>query len=733
VTSPFVAFACAKLGPSTVLSLEGREAMDARADLFLRASVEGDVDLDALVLAPATLRFVDPEEGAERAVAVLVVEASIEGGRDRVVALRLSDPLFPLSLRGGYRVFQESTAEAIATRMLVDAGVPAEAIAPRLAGQYPERPMAVQYGEADLDFVTRMLADDGISFWIETANDGAWRVMLGDGTGAHQGIEGSTTLPFTGPGGARAPGIRGFSMLAWEQGLAHDRAMVREYDPDHPDVYLDGTAGEGALVHFEYPATVPDVRAAELLARRRLEQLRRDEVVVTGESDCMRLAPGRLLAVAGGGFDAFEQRMLITEVRHRYARPLAEGGQGSPYRNEVVLRPTHGDGGEARPPYRPALQEGPRLEHVESAVVTGPAGEEIHVDSLGRVKLRFLWDRSGITDDRSSTWSRCLTPPLASAMLLPRVGWEVAVGYLDGLPERPAVLGRLYNGTAVPPDPLPAGKATTSLQSWVTPKGSATQGMRFGDDAGEELFFLAAARDLTATVGGAYEALIDGDETHAVGLSLSMQTLGAREETVGGDQAIDVGEPIVIGVAGINKEIVGGAEIIGVGGNRALVAGGGCTEILGGAYALQCNQSNTKTTGVFTRVVGGAHVISSGLGLTENVAGARAEVCLGSRVIQCAGTYTESIQGGKRSQAGAVKHKAGGNLGTAAPTGKVTSGEATLRAGAGLSITAPSITIEAASISAGKLGLRGGALHVESGTLLLDGDVHHEGGGEAGS
>jgi type VI secretion system secreted protein VgrG len=733
VTSIDVALSSDSLGGCTVLSLEGREAMDELPVFDVRVQVEGDVDLAALVHARARLTLVDPEEGRTRTAALVVVSAACEAGRgrDRVLDLRLSDPLHSLCLREGYRVFVDKTAERVVTEVLADAGVRSDSIVPRLSGEYPERAQTVQHGETEWEFVRRLFADDGISIWTETAEDGAWRVLFGDGPASHEGIEGEPVLPYAGHGGARAPGVRALFALAWEESVAHDRAMVRELDVDHPDVFIDGEAGAGALEWLEYPARVPHARAAKMRAERRLEQLRRDSVRVTAESDCVRLLPGRLLSIAGGG-DLFEQRMLVTEVRHRFARPQKDGGAGIAYRNEVVLGPMRGAEGEARPHHRPAIAFAKRLSHMESAVVTGAPGEEIHVDALGRVKLRFLWDRSGLTDDRSSSWTRGLQWPLAGAMLLPRVGWEVAVGFLDGLADRPFVLGRLYNATAVHPYPLPASRAVTAVQSWTSPNDGTTQGIRLGDDAGGEGFSLHAARDLTVSVGGSAKTVIDGDETHAVGLSLSTHVLGAQGVTVGGDQSIDVKEPIRIRVDGANREMVA-AETIGVVGNRAVLADGGYLETIGGVYGVQCNQSNTKTTGDYTRIVAGAHVIGSGLGVTESVAGVRMYVCQGARVVQCAGTYSESVTGGKKSTAGAVRHAATGDLGTAAPSGTFTSGLYDASAGGKFSITAPVITIEAsAGIEAGSLEIKGSAVKVASGTASIKGHTRRQRGGEVG-
>ncbi|MDI1480897.1 type VI secretion system tip protein TssI/VgrG [Polyangium sp. y55x31] len=734
MTTQDVAFACEPLGENVVLSLHGREIMDDLSSFEMDVAVAGEVDPESLVRAPCVLVLSDPEEGTARAIQLVVTEVAeeVRRGRDRVLSLRLADPLAPLALRAGYRVFQDKTSEEIVTEVLAGAGVPRDAIVARLSGEYPLYPLCTQHGETEWDFVCRLLAREGISFWTETAEDGAWRVLFGDGTASHDGIDGDPRLPFAGPGSTRARGVRALLSLSWEAGLSHDRVFVRDFDVDHPDIYLDGEAGDGALEWLEYPACVPDARAAAARAKRRLEQLRRDEVKVEATSDCMRLRPGRLVEVAGGGVDVFDQRFLVSEVRHEFDRPLPGGGKGSPYHNQVVLRPTLGDRGEERPPHRPAIRKEPRIHHVESAVVTGPPGEEVHTDPLGRVKIRFLWDRSGITDDRSSSWIRTMQWPLGGAMMIPRVGFEVAVSFLDGLADRPFVLGRLYNATAVHPYVLPSARAVTALQSWTSPGDGTTQEIRFGDDAGAEAFFVHASRDLGVRVGGDFTQTTDGDEAHVVGLGLAAHVGGAEDVTIGGNQRVDVGKPIHIAVDGANAESMA-TEIVAVTGNRVVLCGGGYEESVGGAYVLQCNQSNTKTTGTFTRIVGGSKLVSAGLSVTESVAGARTYVCRGARVVTCAGAYSESVQGGKRSAAGAVTESAAADHGIAAPTGKLASGQVELRAGGTFSIAAPQITIDVSgSLTAGALEIAGGALRAKSGTTTIEGMVKRDQGGEVG-
>ena len=420
------------------------------------------------------------------------------------------------------------------------------------------------------------------------------------------------------------------------------------------------------------------------------------------------------------------RQYLIVSVEHELTSGSPNDANGVSYKNSVVLVP----GGERA--FRPPAPVGQRRPvGIETAITTGAAGEEIHVDDMGRVKLRFLWDRSGITDDKSSTWARCLQMGLGGSMLLPRVGWEVPVGYIDNNPDRPFVLGRVYNATAIVPYSLPAGAATTTLQSATSPGGGSTNEIRMSDTAGKQEMFIHASKDQTVSVGGNSSTKVSGNETHDIGLACGLTVKGSRSLTVGASQSVNVGTDYTIGVRGSRSESIGGSEATQVTANRMMVVKGGVTELIGGFYGLQCNQSNTTVQGAFMQSIGGAMVLAAGLGTSESVAAIRTEIVGGARNIVAASAYAESVRGSKTLAAGAVREAAAASVTTrtmASGTVKV-GGSATLKAGGVFVAEAPMITVQVSgSLSAGALSLKGGALKATSGTTKLKGTIRREAG-----
>ncbi|CAM3183939.1 type VI secretion system Vgr family protein [Janthinobacterium lividum] len=103
--------------------------------------------------------------------------------------------------------------------------------------------------------------------------------------------------------------------------------------------------------------------------------------------------------------------------------------------------------------YRSAFVHAKPAMHPQTATVVGPAGEEIHTDTLNRVKVRFHWDRLNPGDEKASCWVRVSYPNAGEgygAVHVPRVGQEVIITFLDGDVDRPIITGRIYNGEQAP-------------------------------------------------------------------------------------------------------------------------------------------------------------------------------------------------------------------------------------------------------------------------------------------
>jgi type VI secretion system secreted protein VgrG len=709
-----------------VVSAVGLEAFNSLTCWRVEAVTTSPLDLDAVIGAPATLQVRDEGEGSARSIGLIVgnvVHAPEHGDEDHY-ALELVPNEWLLTLRSGYRVFLEKTAPEMIGEVLKDAGIAPDRVRWRLSGTYAAREQCVMYGETEWSFIERLLADEGISYFFDFQGDKAL-IVFADDPSSHDTIDAPTQIPLD--EGADLRAARSFSALEISEEVASDAVHVRDFDARHPDVFIEGKAGDGSKELFEYPACVPNEETAARRARVRLEQLQRMKRSARAWGSCARVQAGRLLDVVGATDDAMNRSYLVVEVRHRWVASTALQEGAAPYTNEVVMVP----GREA--PFRPAAPlSRPRVEGLEVAITTGPAGSEIHVDDLGQLKVRFPWDRSGIADDRSSAWVRNVQMQMGASMLLPRVGWEVAVAYFDGNPDRPISLGRVYNAESVAPYSLPAASATSTIQSATSPGGGSTNEIRIKDGAGAQEMFLHASRDQSVSVGGSAVTKVSANETHDVGLSLGVAIHGSQTVTVGGSQTVNVVMDYATTLDGARSELIGGVEMTKVTANRLVDSKGAYLEVIGGLYGLQCNQANTDVKGAFLQMIGGAFAEGCALGSSESVAGARSESVAGAKNITAASGYSEMIIGPKKIQAGASSASAGGKVATVSKTGSGTlnvGASAKLKAGGPFVITSKEITIEVGGpLKAGALEISGGTLKPKKGTAKLIGAIKRRGG-----
>ncbi len=706
------------LGIVDVVALTAREAMSSLTPWSVEILLEDPIDEAQLARKAATIRFVDEIDGSERGVQLVVSRVLHQGKQQEGhrYLLSLAPPGWLFAQREGYKVFVDKTTQEIVTEIARNSRL---TLKWRLSGTYMKRVQCVQYRETEWAFIERLLADEGIAYWFDAGDDGPI-LVLGDDPGSHDGIEGGP-VPFRAVGGMES--VAGFDELEWSVEMASDATHVRDFDVRQPKMPIEGKAGKGGLEVFEFPACVLTNEAATRRAKARLEQLRRDTQRLVGTGDCSRLQPGFVVEVEGAMDDEGNGKFIVVSIDHDYRKPTPQDEQPRPYGNRVTMVPAKDR------TYRPAIpRSAPRVAELEPAVTTGPAGEEIHVDDLGRVKIRWMWDRSGIGDDRSSAWVRCLQMGVGGSMLLPRVGWEVTVAYMYGSPDLPVVFGRMYNATAVVPYGLPAAAMKTTLQSATSPGGGSTNEIRMDDSAGKQELFIHASKDQTVMVGGNSKEQIGNNETYDVGLSHSLGVKGSHKHLVGAAQKVNIGTEHVVAVKGARTETIAAMENIHVTGNLTVVSDSSYTETIGAIHALECNQANTKVQGAFTQMVGGSMNTAGGLGSGENVAAARSENVSGARII-LAGKYTEGVTGAKSVTAGATSDKAAQKLVMDVKgASKVEAASLSATASGPLVFSASTITFDVSgALNAGALELKGGTLKATKGTTKLKGTIKRQG------
>ncbi len=346
--------------------------------------------------------------------------------------------------------------------------------------------------------------------------------MLGDAPGAYLTAAGSP-LRYYGNQATNIPTgaefIRTFGKTTRESART---ATVNSYNFTTPNLPLvadrSGTAERGELYEYGgFKTTADGTRRARL----RLEQLEGQRHLMFGSGNAADLRPGYKFELDDRSGANLQNEYLVTAVRHSGFRRTTNGVASLYYGNQFEVIP-------AALPYRPARKTPRPVASTSTAIVTGPAGEEIWTDNYGRVKVQFHWDRSGARDETASAWVRVASPwagPGWGMIFTPRVGQEVKVEFVNGDPDEPIVTGSFYNGLNMPPYALPTDKTKSGIKTHSSPNGTAANfnEIRFEDKKGAEELYLHAEKDLNLEVKNDVTFAVNHDLALGVDHDLSLE------------------------------------------------------------------------------------------------------------------------------------------------------------------------------------------------------------------
>jgi type VI secretion system secreted protein VgrG len=275
-------------------------------------------------------------------------------------------------------------------------------------------------------------------------------------------------------------------------------------------------------------------------------------LAMQGTSNCRHLTAGHKLTLQRH-FNA-DGQYVLAEVSH-------EGAEGSFRSDDTDAKSHYTNTFSCFPyalPYRPPrVTRRPTVVGPQTGVVVGPAGEEIFTDKYGRIKVQFHWDREGKNDADSSCWLRVGTMWAGQnwgGIHIPRMGQEVIVSFLEGDPDRPLVLGSVYNPDQMPAYTLPEHKTVSTLKSRSTKKGSKDNfnEMRFEDLKGKEQVFFHGERDMDQRVksesrewvGGNRHLIVKKNQKESVEGNKHLTTTGDVMEKVNGGVSLTVTQGI---------------------------------------------------------------------------------------------------------------------------------------------------------------------------------------------
>ncbi|GGB51500.1 hypothetical protein GCM10011502_25790 [Oceanisphaera marina] len=532
-----------ELGEQSVYDYQGEERISGcyQVQVTLVCSTPLPA-LSSLLQQPATLVLQSPH-GTQRYVHGLVFAMAELDRSDRHLRYQLTlvPPLALLALRRGVRIFQNVSVPDIVEQLLTEAGLSADTRSWRLSGNYPLRDYCVQYNETELAFIERILAEEGIHYHFAHGPDGTL-LILADGP---EGLDTLAELPFKAEAGLATeqhaihrfrvgPEVRSGSVSLRDTDFTrpslqlHPNSLVQQAQDDAQD-----SPDEHGLEDYSWPGPFTSQARGSQLTDLSLARHRHDREQVDGASDSPQLMAGHYQPLGEHPESQFNQAWLITQLSYQGKQPqvLGELADGqSTYSNTFTAQPWTS-------PYKPPCPAKPQVPGQQSAIVTGPAGEEIYCDEYGRVKVQFYWDREGQGDEKTSTWLRVSQGWAGNGygqLILPRVGMEVLVSFINGDPDRPIITGCLFNGNNQLPYALPEHKTRSTFKTASSPGGEGSNELRFEDKAGSEEIYLHAARDYQERIENNSHSHIVNDRQQLIEGQHIFEVRGEHHHTVHG-------------------------------------------------------------------------------------------------------------------------------------------------------------------------------------------------------
>lgn len=624
-------------GDLQVLSFTGTEGVSQpyRFDLEL-VSENHDLDLESLLHKQAFLAF-DPQGSGIHGQIYRVAQGDA-GKRLSRYTVSIVPQLQYLQHRTNQRIYQQMSAPDIIAQVLEEHGIKANAYNFQLSQPCPERDYCVQYDESDLHFVQRLCEEEGIHYHFQHSPDGHL-LVFGDDQTVFPKL-GQPTAYVQGSGlVADEPVIKGFKLRLETR---TSRVTRRDYDFEKPRLQLEaaykpsGESSEPDLEDYDYPGRYVERTRGKFLSQRALERHRADYQQAEGWGDQTRLVSGHFLELSEHPRSEWNDLWLLTEIFHEGKQPqvLEESISSDTTNNKDDFHQGYRNRFLATPwavMYRPALlHPKPRVLGSQTAVVTGPAGEEIHCDQYGRVKVQFHWDREGQADDKTSCWMRVSSGWAGDrygGIAIPRIGMEVLITFLEGDPDQPLISGCLYHKENQVPYPLPANRTRTVFKTLSSPGGGGFNELRIEDKKGAEQIFIHAQKDWDENIEHDQKIRV-GNERHDTVEKNTYTELKAEEHrTTHADRKVEVRTDDHLTVAQNQHVKLGTAQLTQAGreihlkaGEKIVIEAGMELTVKAGGSFIKLDPSGITMVGPTVRVnAGGSPGSGSGIGIKPPV------------------------------------------------------------------------------------------------------------------
>ncbi len=436
------------------------------------------------------------------------------------------------------RIFQQKDVEEILK--VVFAGYPVKI---QLTKDYKPRNYCAQYDETDFDFASRLMEEEGISYYFEFAENSETMIITDNfqnprdcPTKCELGYINQDLKEEHFESAIKAwllnYKLQTGKVLFWDHNFqlpekkleveqttrfkvgGNEKLEVYKYPAGYARKY-DGISKDGSEQKSDLDNIYTD---NDRTAKNRIESLEASYIISSGESDCCTLTSGHRFHLKNHPNSDYNLPYILLSITHDADQSPAYSSNNivaQAYRNYFTCIP-HGSG---KPEFRPELKTPkPIVRGSQTAIVVGPPNEEIFTDKYGRVKVQFHWDRDGKNDSDSSCWIRVAQAWAGNRwgmMFLPRIGMEVIVQFLEGNPDNPIITGCVYKADSMPPYELPKEKTKMTIKSDSSLGGQGFNEIRFEDKKGKEQVFLHGQKDQDIRIKSNRREII-GNDRHLI-------------------------------------------------------------------------------------------------------------------------------------------------------------------------------------------------------------------------
>lgn len=565
-----------------------------------------------------------------------IVNSFSKGGRDERFSYyyaTIVPHVWVLTQNVQSRIFQQKSVPEILETVLAGFEFTIET-----EGEFNTRNYCVQYNETDFDFISRLMEEEGFYYYFDFT-DAKHKLIIANTPKSHNECPGKVRIPFASQATSDEGFVSAVRNLRTEYKFQSGKVARRDRNFQLPTNKLEGSqlsknpVGDNQNMEvYEYPGgyavKYDDVDRMGGEGSGHLNGIFPDKqrtienaiqvfdaqfMVSDGNSDCCSIIAGHRFELINHPNKKLNTKYVVVSVRHQAQQsPSYETGESEPhpYTNGFRCIPL-------KVPFRPPRVTGkPVMQGNQTAIVVGPSGEEIFTDKFGRVKVQFHWDREGGVDESSSCWIRVAQAWAGNRwgmMMIPRIGMEVIVNFLNGNPDDPIITGCVYNPEAMPPYALPDEKTKSTIKSDSTKGGGGFNEVRFDDEKDKEQIFVHAQRDVDLRVRRDRRELI-GSDTHLIVNRDKRERIKRDEhriverdliEQIERDYHLIVSENVAVN---LKKEV--STEI---GENLDEKVGGDHAAEVSGSYSLKARQIVLEAQTGISLVVGGNFItINSG-------------------------------------------------------------------------------------------------------------------------